>query len=94
MARVQILSWAHFFFLFYHYLFHNSFLCFSNHLLSFLPHFLNVYCGVHTENLLCSDILELVIFVANVLVIGILENFHIGTPLAQCNIQAVVTVFI
>ena len=39
--------------------FHNSLFSlhrFYDHLLRFLPHCFNVYCSVHTENLLSSDI--------------------------------------
>ena len=44
----------------------------------------NVYCNVHAENLQISiSVSGSVIFVANISVIGIMENFHIGVPL-QC----------
>ena len=64
MDRVQILKWLHFFFLFctpfYHHLF--TILCFflyigfGDHLLSFLPHFLHIYCSVILKTFLFSDI--------------------------------------
>ena len=88
MARVhQILSWSHFFsflhtflsppfsqFFFFLYLF-------SDHLLTFLPHF---YCSVHTKNLLCSDIgisIGIGNFCNQYVGYRYIDNFHIGAPL-------------
>ena len=49
----------------------------------------NVYCNVHAENLQISILVSgSVIFVANISVIGIMENFHIGVPL-QCTLATI-----
>ena len=75
--------------------FHNSFFFFflytgfSDHLLSFLPHFKNIYCSVHTENLLFSDIgIDIGIgnFVANISVMvywKISISVHLYIPLSR-----------
>ena len=91
-VRVQIQSWSLCFFFFAHLFvitFHNSlffflYIGFSDHLLSFLPHFLTfiVVSILKTFYFQISvSISESVIFVTNISVIGILENFHIGAPL-------------
>ena len=64
MSKVQILNWSHFFFLFAHLFispFHNSLFFYLHRFLvtTFLKlfaTFLNIYCSVHTGNLLFSDI--------------------------------------
>ena len=85
MTTVQILSWSHLFILFYTPFlslpFYNSLFFslhrFYDHLLSFLPHFLmfivvSILKIFHVQ----ISVSELVIFVANIPVVGILENFH------------------
>ena len=82
MARVQTLSRLHFFLFTQLFIttFHNSlflYIGFSDRILSFLPHLFYVYCSVHIENLLSSDIgigIGNYNFLANISVIGILEN--------------------
>ena len=75
---------------FYHHLF--TILCFflyigfSDYFFKLLPHFLT-FTVVSILKTFYFQILvlisESVIFVANILVIGILENFHIGAPLVK-----------
>ena len=90
MDRVQILKWIQFFFIFAHLFiitfsllfFFFLYIGFGDHLLSFLPHLLHIYCSFILKTFFFLGIdIRIGNFLANILVIGILENFHIGAPL-------------